>query len=114
MSGDTVEVLPSASGHYKTMRCFLLQTGLDLSRRCFWPGLVTISNNPSLRKLGLETWKFLQRWAYPAAALASLHGVAFQVLEGRSKPLIALVALMTLTVIALQLKGRQVRMEKSA
>lgn len=99
---------------HKTDALFLAANWIGLVSAMILAGLVTISNNPSLRKLGLNSWKFFQRWAYPAAALAVLHGIAFQLLERRSKPLIALVALMTLTVIALQLKGRQVRMRKSA
>ena len=99
---------------HKTDALFLAANWTGLVSALLLAGLVTISNNLSLRNLGLQTWKFLQRWAYPAAALATLHGVAFQLLERRSKPLIALVALMTLAVIALQLKGRNVRMQKSA
>jgi sulfoxide reductase heme-binding subunit YedZ len=93
---------------------FLAANWIGLLSVVLLAGLVTISNNPALKKLGLQTWKFLQRWAYPAAALAALHGVAFQVLERRSKPLIVLIALMTLGVVVLQLKGRQIKMNKPA
>jgi DMSO/TMAO reductase YedYZ heme-binding membrane subunit len=98
---------------HKTDALFLAANWIGIVSALLLAGLVTISNNPSLRALGLQTWKFLQRWAYPAAALAALHGVAFQLLERRSKPLIALLGLVTLAVIALQLKGRQARMQKS-
>lgn len=92
---------------------FLAANWIGLVSTLLLTGLVTISNNPSLRRLGLETWKFFQRWAYPAAALVVLHGVAFQLLEKRSKPLMALVLVITLVVVGLQLKGRSIKLHKA-
>jgi sulfoxide reductase heme-binding subunit YedZ len=99
---------------HRTDKLFLAANWMGLFSTLLLVGLVTISNNPSLRSLGLQTWKFLQRWAYPAAALAVLHGIAFQLLERRSKPVIALVALTVLAVIALQLKGRNIKLGNRA
>ena len=98
---------------HRTDALFLVANWIGLVSALLLAGLVIISNNPSLKNLGLQTWKFLQRWAYPAASLAALHGVAFQLLERRSKPAIALVVVSSVGVIALQLKGRQAKLQKS-
>jgi sulfoxide reductase heme-binding subunit YedZ len=71
--------------------------------------LVAISNNLALRRLGLSTWKFVQRWAYPAVALAVLHGIAYQLIEKRSYPIMALLVLVSLVVIGLQFEGVMIR-----
>jgi sulfoxide reductase heme-binding subunit YedZ len=99
---------------HPTDKLFLAANWMGLVSTLLLAGLVTISNNPSLRSLGLHTWKFLQRWAYPAAALATLHGIAFQLLEQRSMPAISLLALTAMIVIALQMKGRNMKLRKRA
>jgi sulfoxide reductase heme-binding subunit YedZ len=99
---------------HRTDVLFLAANWMGLFSTLLLAGLVTISNNPSLRRLGLQTWKFFQRWAYPAAALAALHGVAFQLLERRSKPAMGLVLLTVVFVIALQVKGRNIKLGKHA
>ncbi len=98
---------------HKADEVFLAANWMGLMSTVLLIGLVIISNNPALRGLGLQTWKFLQRWAYPAAALMVLHGIAFQLLEKRSKPLIALVVLATVLVLGLQLKGRSIKLRSA-
>jgi methionine sulfoxide reductase heme-binding subunit len=45
--------------------------------------LLVISNDLSLRRLGTQKWKSLQRWTYIAAVLTILHAVAYQHIEKR-------------------------------
>lgn len=45
--------------------------------------LLAISNDLSLRRLGTQKWKSLQRWTYAAVLLTILHAVAFQRVEKR-------------------------------
>lgn len=88
-----------------------------------WTGLLSavvfacitvVSNDPSLRSLGLKTWKSVQRFVYPAAALAVLHGFAYQALEKRSPGAIALIAILTVTVLGLQLAGLKAKRRNAA
>lgn len=62
-------------------------------------GLLTISNDISLRSLKARKWKSLQRWTYVAAVLTVIHGVLFQGVEGRKAPW--LVAFWLLVILAL-------------
>jgi sulfoxide reductase heme-binding subunit YedZ len=48
--------------------------------------LLALSNDMSLRKLGVERWKSLQRWAYAAMVLTAAHSIAYQRIETRSAP----------------------------
>lgn len=45
--------------------------------------LLAISNNRSLRAVGVTRWKSLQRWNYAVAILIILHGIAYQWLDKR-------------------------------
>lgn len=45
--------------------------------------LLALSNDVSLRKLGVERWKSLQRWAYAAVVLTAAHAFAYQEIEKR-------------------------------
>lgn len=45
--------------------------------------LLLLSNDISLRRLGANRWKSLQRWSYAAAALTGAHAVAYQQIEKR-------------------------------
>lgn len=92
---------------------FLLANWLGLLSAFVFAALVAISNNPSLRSMGLRTWKFVQRGAYPAVILATIHGLAYQVLEKRSTSLIALVFAGAVCVVALQIAGIRVRLRGS-
>src|SRR5260370_22754479 len=43
--------------------------------------LLSISNDISLRALGIRRWKSLQIWTYAALALTAAHGIAYQLVE---------------------------------
>ena len=45
--------------------------------------LLSLSNDISLRRLGTQRWKFLQRWAYFAVLLTVVHAIAYQRVEKR-------------------------------
>jgi len=68
--------------------------------------LVGLSSNRALALIGARWWKRLQRLAYLAFALTVAHAAAFQVIESRSPWLVALLAAVTVGVLALQLAGR--------
>jgi len=92
---------------------FLFANWIGLASALLFVMLVVISNNPSLRSMGLRTWKFIQRGAYPAAALATVHGLAYQLLEKRSAPLLILVVAAAALVVGLQLAGIRTRQRDS-
>ena len=69
--------------------------------------LVTISNNISIRRLGLPRWKKVQRTVYVAAIAAIVHGLLYQLLEKRMPVLIGFVIAVSLAVAVLQLNGRR-------
>lgn len=46
--------------------------------------LLAISNDASLRKLGLPRWKFWQRMTYVAVVLTFVHGLLYQHIEARA------------------------------
>ncbi len=48
--------------------------------------LLALSNDVSLRKLGVERWKSLQRWSYAAIVLTAAHSIAYQQIEKRIPP----------------------------
>lgn len=67
--------------------------------------LLAISNDVSLRRLGLRRWKAVQRWAYAAFALTVAHGVAFQAVEKRHVPWVVFFWAVIGSAILLQLAG---------
>jgi methionine sulfoxide reductase heme-binding subunit len=48
--------------------------------------LLALSNDISLRELGVERWKSLQRWAYVAFVFTAAHSIAYQQIETRRAP----------------------------
>lgn len=76
--------------------------------------LVSISNNVSIRKMGIERWKKTQRLVYAAAAATLLHGLLYQLLEKRGAPGVSLVLLALLVVLVLQVRGVRVRRRRGA
>lgn len=68
--------------------------------------LLGLSSNRSLKRLGPERWKSLQRWAWPAFLLTVVHGLVFQVVEGRTGFLIFILSTVLLTVVWLRGKAR--------
>jgi DMSO/TMAO reductase YedYZ heme-binding membrane subunit len=69
--------------------------------------LLGLSNNRALRRLGPARWKRWQRWAYSAAGLTFVHGVVFQVIEGRTGAWLAMLLMAGGALFALQLAGRR-------
>ncbi|HTD97486.1 MAG TPA: hypothetical protein VK627_11160 [Edaphobacter sp.] len=67
--------------------------------------LLAISNDISLRTLGLQRWKSLQRWTYVAVGLAVIHGVLFQLVEKRHLPWVFFFATLALFILIVQLVG---------
>jgi sulfoxide reductase heme-binding subunit YedZ len=67
--------------------------------------LLAISNDLSLRSLGLKRWKSLQRWTYVAIGLAIAHGILFQLVEKRHLPWVLLFAGLAVIMLVMQLAG---------
>jgi methionine sulfoxide reductase heme-binding subunit len=67
--------------------------------------LLILSNDLSLRALGLKRWKFLQSWTYIAVGLAVVHGILYQLIEKRRIPWVYTFSALTLTLIAIQFAG---------
>jgi len=75
--------------------------------------LLAISNDLSLRRLGVMKWKSFQRWTYIAAALTAVHAVAYQNVEKRTLPFRLLMYAVFTAILTLQLAGilRRKRMQ---
>jgi len=73
--------------------------------------LLALSNDVSLRKLGAERWKSLQRWAYAGIVLTAAHAIAYQQIEKRISPFHVLLYIVFGIVLAFQItaafKSRQ-------
>lgn len=65
--------------------------------------LLLISNDISLRNLGVKRWKTLQRFSYVAFVLTVAHGVAYQLIEKRDFPWVLLFGLMVSVSVTIQL-----------
>ena len=67
--------------------------------------LLALSNDLSLRRLGVRRWKFWQRSNYAAAGLILLHGIAYMYIEKRILSFVLLFAAMAGTALAIQFMG---------
>lgn len=67
--------------------------------------LLLLSNDIALRKLGVPTWKLLQRSTYVVLALVALHAALYERLEKRTALLVVVSAATVLVVLVLQVKG---------
>ena len=76
-----------------------------LTATLFFLLLLAISNDLSLRRLGTRKWKSLQRWTYAAIVLTILHAVAYQHIEKRQAPYVAVLWAMTGVVATFQVGG---------
>jgi methionine sulfoxide reductase heme-binding subunit len=65
--------------------------------------LLALSNDVSLRKLGVNRWKLLQRWAYVALLLTVAHSIAYQHIETRSVPFRVVLYVLVGTMLSLQI-----------
>lgn len=76
--------------------------------------LLVISNDISLRSLGIGRWKSIQRWAYAAFVLTAAHGIAFQLVEKRHLPWVLVFASLLGMVIVIQTLGWNRRRAREA
>ena len=66
--------------------------------------LLALSNDISLRMLGVKRWKFLQRWAYAGIVLTAAHAIVYQHgVEKRLLPFRVLVYAILGIVLAFQM-----------
>jgi sulfoxide reductase heme-binding subunit YedZ len=68
--------------------------------------LLAISNDLSLRNLGIHRWKSIQRWTYVAFGLTVAHGVAYQLIEKRRLPWVLVLSFLIILVVTVQILGR--------
>ena len=69
--------------------------------------LFALSNDTSLRWLGGNRWKALQRSSYVLGALVVVHGVAFQILEKRRMAVVLTFGVISAGVVSIQVLGRR-------
>lgn len=67
--------------------------------------LLGISNDASIRRLGPQWWKRVQRWNYVGAMLVILHGFVYQALEHRKLAFILCVLIVASVAFVLQVLG---------
>jgi len=84
---------------------FGLANYLGLIAALLFFALVAISNDFSLRGLGIRTWKSAQRWAYAAAILTVLHGFLFQLIEKRQRAWVLFYLLIVSVTVCIQGAG---------
>jgi sulfoxide reductase heme-binding subunit YedZ len=68
-------------------------------------GLLALSNDLALRRLGGPRWKAFQRWNYAGAGLVVFHGILYQMIENRSLPWVVLLAGTAAITAAIQVAG---------
>ena len=67
--------------------------------------LLATSNNRTLKALGVNSWKRIQRWNYGLYGFVLIHSVLYQVIEKRTPPYTYIFGAMGLIVILTQLAG---------
>ena len=105
MKGDIVRYFALPDPALVSAKVFVAANYLGLLAAFILAILVVISNNISIRSLGLDRWKRMQRMVYLAAVATVLHGVLYQILETRAIPAVVLLLLVSLAVLVLQLRG---------
>ena len=75
--------------------------------------LLTLSNDVSLRWLGVRRWKRLQRWNYAAIVLVLLHALVYQVIEKRSLAGVCGVLSMMMALGIIRVLGRRADRSRS-
>jgi sulfoxide reductase heme-binding subunit YedZ len=76
--------------------------------------LLVISNDLSLRSLGVGRWKSIQRWAYITFGLTIAHGIAYQLIEKRKLPWVVVFACLSIAAVVIQTIGWNVVKQKKA
>jgi methionine sulfoxide reductase heme-binding subunit len=65
--------------------------------------LLALSNDVSLRRLGVDRWKSLQRWVYAGVVLTAAHAIAYQQIEKRIPPFQAVLYIVVGIVLVFQI-----------
>jgi sulfoxide reductase heme-binding subunit YedZ len=112
MHGDLVRYFMVAPGADLGTKAFIVANWLGLVSVLFLGILVSISNDVSLRRLGLLKWKLLQRSAYVVIVVVILHGAIYQVLEKRRWPLALMFSLLAIAVAIFQWAGARAETAK--
>jgi len=76
--------------------------------------LLAISNDLSLRRLGVTRWKAIQQWAYVTFGLTIAHGHAYQMIEKRKVPWVIVFACLSVAAVVIQTIGWTVKRQKTA
>ena len=114
MGGDLSRYFLPAAPPTSQNTAFITANYVGLTSALVLGVLVTISNNISIRRLGLQRWKKIQRAVYVAAIAAIVHGLLYQLLEKRMPVLIVFVIAVSIAVAALQLNGRRAMSSSAA
>lgn len=75
--------------------------------------LLAISNDRSLVRLGTGRWKRIQRWSYGLFVLVLVHGVGYQLIEGRPAGWVGAVTAVGAVAAAIQLVGYRAARSRS-
>ena len=67
--------------------------------------LLLLSNDASMRRLGVKRWKFLQRWNYALIFFVALHSIAYQIVENRQLRYLLLFAVIVGGILIIQILG---------
>ncbi len=108
MGGDLSRyfLLPPVKSAGSTV--FVVSNYLGLISAVVLAGLVAISNNSSIRAFGLGLWKKAQRTAYVAVAAAIVHGLLYQILEGRPRLLIGMIAAISAVLAGFRIRAARI------
>jgi sulfoxide reductase heme-binding subunit YedZ len=71
--------------------------------------LISLSNDVSLRRLGVKRWKWLHRSSYLGFLFIVVHGVAYQILERRNPALVLVFGGLVSVAVLCQVTGYWVR-----
>lgn len=89
---------------------FANHTGLLATILCIV--LLLLSNNVSLKKLGVTTWKSIQRYNYLLCLMVFVHGFLYQILEKRHFPYVEILGLILVMVLWFQWKGYRLHVNR--
>lgn len=67
--------------------------------------LLALSNNWSIKRIGAQRWKSLQRLSYAAIGITLLHNIIFLVVWKRDLMFVAMFSLVTLGIVTFQVLG---------
>jgi len=97
---------PAAGAHVdRSAKAFFTANYFGMAAAVLLLVLLLLSNDFSLRRLGVPKWKLLQRSTYFVLAFVAVHAALYEALEKRTTLLIVVSAVTVLCVVVLQLKG---------